>query len=110
VGCKILFTEDALVGGVDQFLEAGQAHSAANGMAVEEEDWRPVCAQPVPFLAIGIHLRFEPMAVQVFYEARYVQVQLSGPAYPEVETGGTQQLQNRLQRELAAAHKIAVTH
>jgi len=70
----------------------------------------PVCAQPVPFLAIGIHPRFEPTAVQVFCEARYIQVQLSGPACPDVETGGTQQPQNRLQRELAAADKIAVTH
>ncbi len=65
-------------GGVDQVLEVLQACAAADGVAVDEEERRAVYAQAVAFLAVLVDLGFEAVGVQVFGEARDVQVQLGG--------------------------------
>jgi hypothetical protein len=65
-------------GGVDQVLEIWEAGTAADGVAVDEEEWGAVYAEAVAFLAVGLYLRFEAVGVQIFGEARDVQVQLGG--------------------------------
>ena len=59
-------------------LEGLQVCSAADGVAVDEEERGAVYPQAVAFLAVGIYLRFEAVGVQVFREACDVEVQLLG--------------------------------
>src|SRR5208337_3276781 len=67
-GCRFLQR------GVDQVLEVLQAGAAADGVAVDEEEWGAVYAEAVAFLAVLVDLRFEAVGVQVFGESRDVQV------------------------------------
>jgi len=55
--------------GVDQSLEVAKVYTAANRVAVDEEERRAVDPQTIALLPVSAHLGLEPMAVQVFGES-----------------------------------------
>src|SRR5690349_617467 len=61
---------------VDQLLKVGEAYGAADSMAIDEEKRSAVYSQAIAFLAVGLDGGFEAVAVQVFREARKVELQL----------------------------------
>jgi len=49
-------------------LKSGKVDGATDRVAVDEEEWSAIDSKPVAFLAVGLHLRLEAVAVEILGE------------------------------------------